>query len=277
MESGARASLLLFDVGNSGVKIGLAAEHEVLASYVLHTDPRQSPDDLGLRLLVLLGHAGSAPERISACVACSVVPAYNPVLREACLRYFGARLLFVPDDIPVPLRNLYERPAEVGADRLVGAYAARKLFPEPKSLICVDYGTALTFDCVTDHSYLGGLIFPGVRAAANALAGAAAKLPDVSLEVEESGPIPGRGTSTSINHGIMFGYASLVEGLCARLSRLLAPPVRILSTGGFAAKMQKLTPGLAVHVPGLLLDGLRLACLENAETRGTVGLRYIPS
>jgi type III pantothenate kinase len=188
-------------------------------------------------------------------------------MREMCRRYFRRELLFTPEDLPVPLRSRHERPVEVGADRLVGAYAARKLVPTAQSLICLDFGTALTFDCVTDNTYLGGLIFPGMHTAALALAGNTAKLPHVSLEIDGAEPVLGRSTATSINHGIMFGYAALVEGLCARLSRQLAPPVAVLATGGFAAAIQKITGCFSKVVPSLLLEGLRLAYLES--TGGT--------
>ena len=259
------ASLLLFDIGNTNTKVGLASERAVLDSYTLHTDAGQTSDDLGLTLLALLRHAQMQPESIRACVASSVVPHLNQTLREMCRRYFHRELLFTPGDLPIPLHNCYELPAEVGADRLVGAYAARKLVPDAPSLICVDFGTALTFDCVTGDAYLGGLIFPGVRTAALALAGSTAKLPKVSLEVESAEPVPGRSTATSINHGIMFGYAALVEGLCARLSRQLPPPVAILATGGFAAEIQKIVGCFSQLVPGLLLEGLRFAYLENKD------------
>jgi type III pantothenate kinase len=258
-----QASLLLFDIGNTNIKVGLASEHAVLAGYTLRTDAGQTADDLGLTLLELLRHARLRPEAIRACVASSVVPNHNQAMRETCRRYFRRELLFAPEDLPVPLLNHYERPAEVGADRLVGAYAARKLVPEAQSLICVDFGTALTFDCVTQNSYLGGLIFPGVRTAALALAGSTAKLPHVSLELDGAAPVPGRSTSTSINHGILFGYAALVEGLCARLSRQLSPPVAVLATGGFAAEIQKITGCFSRLVPSLLLEGLRCVYLEN--------------
>ena len=258
-----QASLLLFDIGNSAIKVGLASGRALLTSYTLRTDAGQTSDDLGLRLLELLRHAKLPPEAIRACVASSVVPNHNQTMREMCRRYFHKDLLFAPDDLPVPLSNHYKRPDEVGADRLVGAYAARKLIPEAQSLICVDFGTALTFDCVTGNAYLGGLIFPGVRTAALALAGSTAKLPNVSLEVDGAEPVPGRSTATSINHGIMFGYAALVEGLCARLSRQLAPPVAILATGGFAEEIQKIALCFSRLAPALLLEGLRFLYLEN--------------
>ncbi|MDR2694985.1 MAG: type III pantothenate kinase [Deltaproteobacteria bacterium] len=258
-----QASLLLFDIGNTGIKVGLASEGELLTGYTLRTDAGQTSDDLGLKLLELLRHAQTPPEAVRACLAASVVPGHDQAMREMCRRYFHKDLLFAPEDLPIPLLNRYERPAEVGADRLVGAYAARKLVPETPSLICVDFGTALTFDCVTDNAYLGGLIFPGVRTAALALAGTTAKLPHVSLEVDGLEPVPGRSTVTSIKHGIMFGYAALVEGLCARLARQLPPPAAVLATGGFAQEMHKITGCFSRVVPGLLLEGLRLAYLES--------------
>jgi len=259
------ASLLLFDIGNSNIKVGLASADAVLACYALRTDAGQTADELGLTLLALLGHARTPPEAIRACIACSVSPGHNPLMRELCRRYFHQEPLFAPEDLPVPLINRYERPSELGADRLVGAYAARKLVPEPPSLIRVDFGTALTFDCVTENVYLGGLIFPGVRMAALALAGGAAKLPQVGLELDEPGPVPGRTTSAGIRHGIMFGYAALVEGLCARLSRQLAPPAAVLATGGFAAEIHKISSCFSRVIPGLVLEGLRLAWLENGQ------------
>ena len=259
------SSLLLFDIGNTCIKVGLASEYSVLASYALRTDVRQTSDDLGLKLLELMRHGNLQPETVHACIASSVVPSHNQTMRKMCRRYLSKELLFVSEDIPVPLLNHYEYPAEVGSDRLVGAYAARKLVPEAQSLICVDFGTALTFDCVTGNAYLGGLIFPGVRSAALALARDTAKLPNVSLEVDRLEPVLGRNTATSINHGIMFGYASLVEGLCARLAGQLPPPVAIVATGGFAEELQKITTCFSQRVPALLLEGLRLLYLENKE------------
>ena len=155
--------LLLFDIGNTCIKVGLADSRGVMTSYNLRTDPAQTSDSLGLTLLELLRHAG-AETRFTACVASSVVPGFDPLLREAVQRYLGCPLWMVPQDMPIPLQNHYERPQEVGADRLVGAYEARRLHPGPESLIVVDFGTAVTFDCISGNAYLGGLIFPGPRA-----------------------------------------------------------------------------------------------------------------
>lgn len=262
-------TLLLFDIGNTSIKVGLADARAVHSTYTLRTDAGQTADSLGLTLLTLLGHADLAVKDIAACVCSSVVSAMTPLLRTACRRFLGAALLQVPQDIPVPLHNCYSNPDEVGADRLVGAYAARRLCPEVASIIAVDFGTATTFDCISGQSYLGGLIFPGVHTAAAALSANAARLPRVSLEVTEPEPVPGRNTAASIQHGIVFGYACMVEGLTARLARQLARDcpgtVTIVATGGFAADLARLTPCFDHVLPDLLLDGLRQLYIENRQ------------
>ena len=218
------AELLLFDVGNTSIKVGMADKSHVLASYTLPAATGQTADSLGLTLLSLLGHAGVEPGTLAACVASSVVPALDPLLAEAVGHFAGCPLLRAVDDLPVPLENRYERPAEVGADRLVAAYAARRQFPEAASLVVADFGTALTLDCVSGEAYLGGLIFPGPATALAALASHAAKLPPVSMDVEATCPTPGRDTVTSIRHGLYFGYVSISEGLCGQAGRR-GPPL----------------------------------------------------
>ena len=225
--------LLLFDIGNTCIKVGLADSRGVMTSYNLRTDPAQTSDSLGLTLLELLRHAGAEP-RFTACVASSVVPGFDPLLREAVQRYLGCPLWMVPQDMHIPLQNHYERPQEVGADRLVGAYEARRLHPGPESLIVVDFGTAVTFDCISGNAYLGGLIFPGPRTAISALARETAQLPRVNLDVDALEPAPGRSTSVSIQHGLVFGFACMVEGLTQRLKKGLPGDCLVLATGGFA-------------------------------------------
>ncbi|MEG2171807.1 MAG: type III pantothenate kinase [Desulfovibrionaceae bacterium] len=255
------ATIVLFDIGNTSIKVGLATPERVMDSYTLRTDAGQTADSLGLTLLTLMRHAGLGRGDIAACIASSVVPALEPLLTEACQRFLACGLRWVPRDIPVPLHNAYLHPAEVGADRLVGAFAARHYCPNAQSLISVDFGTATTFDCISGKGagaqYLGGLIFPGVHTATAALFMNAAKLPRVNLEVNDSAPIVGRDTATSINHGIIFGFASMVEGLSARLRAQLPGPVEIIATGGFAPAIARVSTCFDHVLPSLLLDGLR--------------------
>jgi len=254
---------LFFDIGNTSTKIGIARKDGSLTSYVLPSNERQTADEFGLALLQILRHGSVEPDALSGCLASSVVPGLSLIVRRACERFLGLRLLFVPEDIPLSMENRYARPHEVGADRLVGAYAARMLFPTAASIISVDYGTATTFDCVQGNAYLGGLICPGVLSSVSALASSTAKLPRISLEVKESTPVPGRSTSTSLNHGFVFGFAAMTEGLIERLSGTLQEPISVVGTGGFAPSIAAVTDCFHAVRPDLLLEGLSLLYKEH--------------
>lgn len=249
---------LLFDIGNTSTKIGLGRASGPMLSYVLPSHERHTADELGLTLLNILSHAGLLPGDLEAALASSVVPGLGQLLRQACRRFLDLDLLFAPEDLPIPLENRYALPHEVGADRLVGAYAARRLFPTAPSIISVDFGTATTFDCVAGNAYLGGLICPGVMSSVSALALGTAKLPRISLEVEEGRPAPGRSTSVSLNHGFVFGFAAMAEGLTARLAQDMPGPVTVVGTGGFASALSRVTDCFQAVLPDLLLEGLRL-------------------
>ncbi len=265
--------VFLFDIGNTNTKIGLARGRGPFVSYVLPTDPRQTADQFGLTLLELLRHARADADGVEACIASSVAPAMGATVRRACERFLGIRPLFVPEDMALPMENRYALPHEVGADRLVGAFAARRLFPQAETIVSVDFGTATTFDCVQGDAYLGGLICPGVFSSASALASNTAKLPRIHLEVEESFPVPGRSTSTSLNHGFVFGFAAMAEGLVKRLAASLAPGreanVMVVATGGFAPALAKVTDCFHAVRPDLLLEGLHLLYQEQAGRGAT--------
>ncbi|MBG0777965.1 MAG: type III pantothenate kinase [Desulfovibrionaceae bacterium] len=230
-------------------------------SYVLPTDPRRTVDSLGFFLLEICRHAGLCGRgfrdtpAVEAALVVSVVPSCDPVLAGACERYLGVRPLFVPRDLPIPLENRYERPAEVGADRLVSAYGARCLF-DNEVVVGVDFGTATTFDCVRGDAYLGGLICPGVYSSASALAGKTAKLPQIRLEIGSDAPVIGRSTSESLNQGFIFGFAAMVDGLVARLRTVLGEDMGVVATGGFAEKIGRVAEHIEFVRPDLLLEGL---------------------
>ncbi len=252
-----QSQILLFDIGNTSIKVGIAHEGGLVTTYTLRTDAEQTADSLGLNLHTLLQHALIRKESIEACVCSSVVPSMTPLAKEACARFVGAPFLQVPHDIPVPLNNCYNKPSEVGADRLICAYAARQLLPQAPSLIVVDFGTATTFDCLTHNDYLGGIIFPGVHTAATALSSRAAKLPRINLDTTDTEPVPGRDTASSMQHGILFGFAAMVEGLTARLAKQMQGPVHIMGTGGFAKDISRVSQCFDSVLPNLILDGLR--------------------
>lgn len=248
--------ILVCDIGNTAMKLGIANQDGLGACYTLPTREDVTADGLGLQLLTLLSHAGGAGRHWEACVVASVCPTVNGPLRGAVARYLGCPCLFVPEDLPVPLANHYARPEQVGADRLVGAWAARQRCPDVPGLLVVDFGTAVTFDCVAAEAYLGGLIFPGPRIALAALAGHTAKLPEVGLDAPLLELRPAQDTATSLTQGILHGYAVLVEGLVGRLRQRLPQPCQVVGTGGFCRTVCRCTDIFDEVLPELLLEGL---------------------
>ena len=261
---------LVLDIGNTSVKLGIVDAEGVRVSFSLPTDTVQGSDLLGLRLCELLHQAEreTGPLAIDSVLASSVVPAMNPLLEHACRRYLGLKVAFAHLDVPIPLQNHYENPAEVGADRLVAAFAARRLFPDAPSVISIDYGTATTFDCVTGNAYVGGLICPGVMSSLGALSSRTAQLPRIPLSVDDTCLTPGHSTVTSMNQGFLFGFAAMSEGLCSRLKAGLPGPCPVVATGGFSRAVARVTACIDAVCPELLLDGLRLLWRDARDAGG---------
>jgi type III pantothenate kinase len=257
-----KGPVLLFDVGNTNVKLCLADENGLGRTYSLPSTNRETADSLGLTISSICAREGVAESRVQAWVLSSVVPPLNSLLGAACADYFSCPVLFVPGDICLPLENRYARPQEVGADRLLGAFAARSMFAD-QTLIVVDFGTATTFDCVQGNAYLGGLICPGVLSSVMALGTQTAKLPQISLELDSEDLDIGTSTRQSLNHGVLFGFAAMLEGLAARLKmRLDAPDARVIATGGFARQLAAITNCIDNLAPDLLMQGLAAAYFQ---------------
>lgn len=250
---------VLLEIGNTNIKVGICTRDKLLCAYALPTDPGITSDLLGLRLLDVLRHCRVELSELGECAGSSVVPSITPLARRACRRFLEQTICFLGEDIDLPLENHYQTPREVGSDRLVASYAARVLYPEPVSLISVDLGTATTFDCISGNAYLGGLICPGLFSSARNLAASTAKLPQISLELDDSQPLIGLNTATSLNHGFIFGFAAMSEGLIARLKQLLPKPLEVVATGGFSTTLSRVASCFDHVRPDLLLEGLRLS------------------
>ncbi len=257
--------ILLFDIGNTNTKIGVVRGGEIIGAYSLPTHAEATADAWGLRIMQILGLHGLRAGEIKAWIVASVVPPVSMLLRKAGERFCGCPVRFVPEDLPLPLENRYGRPNEVGADRLVGAFAARRLYAAA-SLIIIDFGTATTFDCVSNNAYLGGLICPGLHSAVAALATKTAKLPSISLDQIPDAPTIGQSTSESLRHGVVFGFAAMVDGLCSRLKAQLPGPVEVTATGGPAATLLPVCASIDHYCPDLLLQGLLRAYQDHSQS-----------
>jgi len=259
--------LLAADIGNTNISLGLfpfvkgKPIPSLSQSWRLATNPRATADEIGVLLLGLLQQARFSPAQIKAAAVASVVPSLDAPFREMARRHFNLTPLFVGPGVKTGVRVLYDNPVEVGADRIVNAAAA---YDRVKgACIVVDFGTATTFDCVSRRGeYLGGVIAPGPRMAAEALAKGTAKLPLVGEFRAVSSAI-GKNTQDSIGAGLYYGYIGLVKQLLAQISKEMGGKPAVLATGGLAGLLTPAVPALRNNVPDLTLQGLRLIWERN--------------
>ncbi|MDE3016393.1 MAG: type III pantothenate kinase [Pseudomonadota bacterium] len=256
--------LLTIDAGNTHVVFAVFDGDKLKGQWRIHTDARRTADEYGVWLTQVLEHAGIAPKKITGAILSSVVPQAIFDLRQLAKRYFNTELLVIGDPrlkIKSGIGVKIDNPSEVGADRLVNAFAAWQKFKQ--ALIVVDFGTATTFDVVSGKGdYIGGVIAPGVNLALEALHRAAAKLPTVAIQPPEKAI--GTNTVGAMQSGIYYGYAGLVEGIVARIkAEYFSSPLgrsrkmKVIATGGLASLYAKACPAIDRLEPDLTIFGLK--------------------
>jgi type III pantothenate kinase len=246
--------LLAVDVGNTQTVFGLFEDDQLRADWRVATRREVTGDEIGLLLRALFDERGLESEEVHGVIVSSVVPDLNATMAEAMRRFCRAEPLFIGPGVKTGMPILYENPHEVGADRIVNAVAAVARYGTP--IIVLDFGTATTFDVVSrDGEYLGGVIAPGLAISAEALFERAARLHRVDLRRPPR--VIGRTTEQSLQAGLFLGYASLVEGLVARIREELGEPAKVIATGGLAASFAPAVGCFDAVDPGLTLEGLR--------------------
>jgi type III pantothenate kinase len=252
--------LLAIDIGNTNVTMGVFREEELVATWRLATDTHKLPDEYALLIRSLLPLKGVAPQDIHSIAICSVVPPLTQVFEELSNTYFGVQPLVVGTGTKTGVRIQYENPRDVGADRVVDAAAAFKLYGGP--IIVVDFGTATVFDAISrDGDYLGGAIASGINLTAEALYEHTAQLRRVELVSPKTAI--GRNTAASIQSGILFGHVGMVEAMVHRFKAEIGDDAKVVATGGMASLIQKETSVFDVVNLELTLIGLRLIYEHN--------------
>jgi type III pantothenate kinase len=252
--------LLTVDAGNTNTVLGVHDGAELRGHWRLTTRREQTADEYGILVRNLFAASGFEPRSISGVAIASVVPPLTPVLVHLARSYLGQDPLVVEPGVRTGMPILYEPPGDVGADRIVNGVAAFAAYGGP--VIVVDFGTATTFDVVTRKGeYVGGVICAGVGISADALFQRAARLPRV--DIRNPGKVIGRSTVGSIQAGLYFGYAEMVQGIIGRIRAELGEPARAVATGGLAEALAPDIPAIEAVDPTLTLTGLRLIWERN--------------
>jgi type III pantothenate kinase len=256
--------LLAIDIGNTNIVLGVFDAARLVANWRLLTLRERTADEVGLMTMGLFAHHRLETQRIDAVVIGSVVPVLTPILRAMSSSYFGREPFVVDPVANAGMPILYERPAEVGADRIANSVAAYEQYGRRLGLplIVADLGTATTFDAVTAKGeYLGGVICPGPQIAADALFQRAARLPRV--DVRKPPHVVGRTTISAIESGLFYGYLGMVEGLVKRMIAELGGRATCIATGGLAPLILPETDLFDAHEPDITLHGLRMVWERN--------------
>jgi len=239
--------LLAIDVGNTNIAYGLFNERKLIRVWREPTPTKEMRD-------VRCEMRGGNKRDIDAVIISSVVPRLDKVLEKSIRKQLKLKPVFATHK-NIGLRIKLKEKAQVGADRLVNAYAVSKLYGYPA--IIVDFGTATTFCAVNSKGeYLGGAIAPGIRLSAEALHFKTAKLPLIDFGMAEQSI--GGDTKSAMLSGLYFGYISLVEGMIARFRKEIGAKARVIATGGYSSLIGKKTRIFDIIDPDLTLKGLRI-------------------
>ena len=260
--------LLAIDVGNTNVTIGVFDAERLVHNWRLAALRERTADELGIFVTRLFEQTKIDIAAVSGIAVASVVPPLTRPMEEMCQRYFGRTALLVDaTNAGIPIKYFPE--ADVGADRIVNAVAAREKYGKDRRipLIVVDFGTGTTFDVISrEGEYVGGIICPGIGISAEALFQRAARLPRV--EVRKPGSVVGQTTVNAMQSGLFFGYVDMVDGLVRRIKTEVPDGDRatVIATGGLADVLSTETREIHHVDADLTLDGLRLIWERNQRT-----------
>ena len=268
--------LFVIDVGNSHTVTGLFVDGQLVDKYRMKSDPERTADELAIRYHALFSMTGIDQAKITGIILASVVPSLQSAWIKCCQKHFSANLerpLFVvtKESVKDLITVKIDQPDNIGADRLVNAIAGWN--QHKGDLIIVDYGTAITFDCVTKKcEYIGGTIMPGIGISMEALSSRTAKLPHIDIS-EAPEKVIGTDTIKAMKSGVMYGFGSMTDGMISRIKDEMnydQSTIKVIATGGMAQIISAYTSGFDWVDPELTLKGLQIIhqlttknCLHN--------------
>jgi type III pantothenate kinase len=248
--------LLAIDVGNTQTVFGLFDGDRLTEQFRVATDRAHTGDELAVMLRAFV-----ELEALEGIVLSSTVPQLVREYEAFAERWAGAALLVVGPGVSTGVPIRYDDPREVGPDRIANSVAARERYGAPA--IVVDFGTSTNFDVVNAAGeYVGGVLAPGVEISMDALFARAARLTKVPLVAPER--VVGKTTTGGLQSGLVFGFASLVDGMVERIrDELEAPDAPAIATGGLAELIAPHTRTISRVDLDLTLEGLRLVWARN--------------
>lgn len=255
--------ILVVDVGNTNITCGVYQEEELKATFRLMSKTPRTSDEYGMMLTELLKMKGILASDIEGTIVSSVVPDVMHSLTGGLMRYIGAEPLVVGPGVKTGIKITTENPRAIGADRIVDAVAAYEKYGGP--VLVIDYGTATTYDLVTeDGCFSAGITAPGIRISAEALWEKAAKLPKIEIKKPKS--ILAQETISSMQAGLMYGQIGQTEYIVKKVKEETGlTQLKVVATGGLGRVISDETDSIDVYDSALTLEGLRLIYAKNKK------------
>ena len=252
--------LLAIDIGNTNITIGGFDNDELAFTARIATDNKLTADQYAVQLDAILSLNKCSAESFDGAIISSVVPALTSAFCNAVTRIVGVEPLVVGPGLKTGLNILIDDPSQTGADLVAVSVAAKAKYPLP-NVVC-DLGTASTITVVDKNgNFIGGAIYPGVRTSLNALVENTSLLHGISFDAP--GRVIGRNTIECMQSGVMFGAASLLDGMIERIERELGEPVTAIATGGLSRSVIEHCDRHFEYCENLILDGLKMIYEKN--------------
>lgn len=260
-----KGMVLAIDMGNTNIVIGCVDDEKVLFEERVSTDRSKTELEYVVLFKTVLELHKIQVDEIQGAIISSVVPPLVNVIKEAVEKLVGVSPMIVGPGIKTGLNILMDQPRQLGSDLVVDAVAAINGYGTPA--IIIDIGTATTMSVVDRNgNYIGGLILPGVKISLDSLVSGTSQLPRISLEAP--GKVIGKNTIHCMQSGVVYGYASCIDGLIERLAEEMKEPleeINVIATGGLSSVIVKECHHNITIDQELLLKGLKIIYDKNVE------------
>lgn len=245
--------ILTLDIGNTNTVIGGFFEDELKFVSRIATDSKKTEDEYAVLIKSIVTLNDIKPTEIKGAIVSSVVPPLNKTIIKSLLKVYNISPLLVGPGIKTGVNLLVDNPSQVGADLVCSAAAAYKFYKAP--VLILDMGTATKISVIDKNgAFLGVSIIPGVEIGISALAGKTAQLPQISLEAPAS--VIGKNTVDAMQSGVVFGNASLIDGMIDKIKSEFGRDINIIATGGLAGFIIPYCKEKMILDDNLILKGL---------------------
>lgn len=253
--------LLVVDVGNTNMTMGVYQGEELKATFRIMTKTPRTSDEFGVLITQMLQNRGIDPEKLEGSIVASVVPDVMHSLMGALRRYTNTNPMQVGPGVKTGIRIITEDPRAIGADRIVDAVAAYVKYGGP--VLVLDFGTATTYDLITEAGeFAAGITAPGIRISSEALWTQTAKLPNIEIKKPKS--ILAQETISSMQAGLVYGQIGQTEYIIRSVKEESGiQNLKVVATGGLGRLIADETDMIDIYDSSLTLDGLRIIYEKN--------------